>query len=128
MGSTNEDYVGRVDQIDSAELDNEFLSGKHKSKNFMSIDKCVIMSCKIYPYVNHTKFFYIPGVIISKLEDVFRLLSPSSVIHRLKPELSFLLKLTFYYFTIYTHKKATLGQQLIGFCYKVGFFSVKKID
>ena len=40
MGSTNEDYVGRVDQIDSAELDNEFLSGKHESKNFMSIDKC----------------------------------------------------------------------------------------
>ena len=60
MGSTNEDYVGRVDQIDSAELDNEFLSGKHKSKNFMSIDKCVIMSCKIYPYVNHTKFFLYP--------------------------------------------------------------------
>ena len=30
MSSTNEDYVGRVDQIDSAELDNEFLSGTYK--------------------------------------------------------------------------------------------------
>ena len=38
MGSTNEDYVGRVDQIDSAELDNEFLSGKHKPKNHVSIN------------------------------------------------------------------------------------------
>ena len=27
MESDNNDYVGRVDQIDSAELDNEFLSG-----------------------------------------------------------------------------------------------------
>ena len=125
MGSTNEDYVGRVDQIDSAELDNEFLSGKHKSKNFMSIDKCVIRLCRVRSIhmLIIPKLFYIPGVIISKLEDVFRLLSPSSVIHRLKPELSFLLKLTFYYFTICTHKKATLGQQLIGFCYKVGFLS-----
>ena len=33
MESTNGDYVGRVDQIDSAELDNEFLSGIYKSKN-----------------------------------------------------------------------------------------------
>jgi len=84
MESENNDYVGRVDQIDSAELDNEFLS----------------------------------GIIQSKSDEVFRLLSPTSFIHKIKPEISLTLKLGFYYFTICSHQKATLGQQLIGFYYK----------
>ena len=55
------------------------------------------------------------------MDEVFRLLSPTSFIHRIKPEIFLTFKLGFYYFTICCHKKATLGQQLIGFYYKVLF-------
>ena len=33
MSSSPSDYVGRIDQIDSIELDNEFLGGKYYLTN-----------------------------------------------------------------------------------------------
>ena len=35
MSSSPNDYVGRIDQIDSIELDNEFLGGKYYLTNHL---------------------------------------------------------------------------------------------
>ena len=80
-----------------------------------------LLNIQVESFLSSQQYFIlIPGIIISKLDDVFRLLPPSSWFHRIKPELSLTAKLVFYYFTIFSRNRSTLGQHLLGFRYKVG--------